>query len=63
MGDTIAEQAATVTKADFNVLVAQMAAMMDQIKTNNGKLVALSSGATSTGPPKPNDDMDKGDPP
>jgi hypothetical protein len=51
-----------VTKADFDVLVAQMAAMIEQIKNNNEKLDALTSGATSTAPPKPVDDSDKGDP-
>jgi hypothetical protein len=59
MGDNVEEE--TITKADFNILLAQMQAMMEQMKTNNEKLEPLSSGGTSTAPPKPAD-TDKGDP-
>jgi hypothetical protein len=59
MGGIVEEEA--ITKAGFNTLVAQMA-MMEQIKANNAKLDALSSGTTSTTPPESVDNLDKDEP-
>jgi hypothetical protein len=50
-----------ITKVYFNGLMAQMAAMMEQIQSNNAKLESLPSGATSTTPPEPVDTSAKDD--
>jgi hypothetical protein len=66
MGD---EDGPVTTKAYFNSLMIQMAAMMEEIQNNKTKLEALSSGTISTTPlapvdiPGKNDSLNKDKPP
>jgi hypothetical protein len=52
----------TITKADFNNLMAQMEAMMVEIQSQKTKLKALTSATSSTTPLALVDASDKGDP-
>jgi hypothetical protein len=51
-----------ITKANFNDLMTRMAAMMEEMQSQNAKLEALSSGTSSTTPLALVDASDKGDP-
>jgi hypothetical protein len=48
-----------ITKADFNTLMTQMAAMMVEIQSHKTQLEALASGTSSTTPSAPVDSSDK----
>jgi hypothetical protein len=48
-----------VTKADFNTLMTQMAAMMVEVQSHKPQLEVLASGTSSTTPPAPVDTSDK----